>query len=208
VRKVCGFYLLDESERLRLEGDSSGSLAAAAKAVALLQTVDDDAAYRRAHLQWCTAMRFTAHTAAIRTSEAPEEVSDMLLQVRTICAEIDDPFGAALCSQSRVYVPPPPPPPPPSSSPSPRILHLSSIPLPFFISPKRSARALSNARASGYLTLTSGTRWLVAAASRKLLPAALLPVTRSSACVTIKAWGRCRRLSHGAAPNYTTLNLC
>jgi hypothetical protein len=45
VRKLCGFYLLDESERLRLSGDASGSLAASAKAVALLQTVDDDAAY-------------------------------------------------------------------------------------------------------------------------------------------------------------------
>lgn len=45
VRKFCGFFLLDESERLRLSGDASGSLAAAAKAVALLQTVDDDAAY-------------------------------------------------------------------------------------------------------------------------------------------------------------------
>jgi hypothetical protein len=83
VRKSCGFFLLDESERLRLEGDAGGSLAAAAKAVDLLRTVDDDAAcgsnpvpavnncnvlrrYRRAHLQWCTAMRFSAHTAAIR----------------------------------------------------------------------------------------------------------------------------------------------
>ena len=27
----------------------------------------------------------------------------MLLQVKSICAQIDDPFGAALCSQSRVY---------------------------------------------------------------------------------------------------------
>ena len=102
VRKTCGFFLLVESERLRLSGDASGSLAAAAKAVALLQTVDDDAAYRRAHLQWCTAMRFTAHSAAIRTSEKPEDVSAMLLQVKTICSDIEDPFGAALCSQTRV----------------------------------------------------------------------------------------------------------
>lgn len=104
VRKVCGFYLLDESERLRLEGDSSGSLASAAKAVELLKTVDDNAAYRQAHLQWCTAMRFNAHTAAIRTSEHPEEVSQMLLHVKSICNGIDDPFGAALCSQTRVCV--------------------------------------------------------------------------------------------------------
>ena len=120
VRKSCGFFLLDESERLRLQGDAGGSLAAAAKAVDLLRTVDDDAAcdphpvpaanncnvlrrYRRAHLQWCTAMRFSAHAAAIRTSEHPEEVSGMLLHIKSICAQIEDPFGAALCSQSRVY---------------------------------------------------------------------------------------------------------
>jgi hypothetical protein len=52
VRKTCGFYLLDESERLRCAGDASESLASAAKAVALLNTVDDDAAYRQAHLQY------------------------------------------------------------------------------------------------------------------------------------------------------------
>ncbi len=44
VRKCCGVFLLDESERLRLEGDAEGSLAAAAKAVDLLRTVDDDTA--------------------------------------------------------------------------------------------------------------------------------------------------------------------
>ncbi len=62
--------------------------------------------YRRAHLQWCTAMRFTAHSAAIKTSERPEEVSEMLLTVQGICRDIADPFGAALCSQTRVYAPP------------------------------------------------------------------------------------------------------
>ena len=103
VRKFCGFYLLDESERLRLNGDSSGSLASASKAVDLLKTVDDDAAYRRAHLQWCTAMRATAHAAAIRTGDRPEDVSQMLLAVKSICSDIDDPFGAALCTQTRVY---------------------------------------------------------------------------------------------------------
>ncbi len=52
VRKTCGFFLLAESERLKAEGDAEGSLASAGKAVALLQTVDDPSAYRRAHLQW------------------------------------------------------------------------------------------------------------------------------------------------------------
>ncbi len=119
VRKTCGFFLLGESERLQAGGDAEGSLASAAKAVALLQTVDDAAAYRTAHLQWCaqhlalqptcgliflrcTAMRFTAHSAAIMTSEKPEDVSDMLLKVKSICSDIEDPFGAAVCSQNRV----------------------------------------------------------------------------------------------------------
>jgi hypothetical protein len=70
VRKVCGFYLLDESERLRLEGDSSGSLAAAAKAVALLQTVDDDAACVTS-LPHCLYVTSCAGTAARICSGAP-----------------------------------------------------------------------------------------------------------------------------------------
>ncbi len=114
----------------------------------------------------------------------------MLLQVRAICTEIDDPFGAALCAQNRVCGTPPHFPP----------QHLA---LKRFMCTKRQYRTSA-------ATLSSAT-----AASPTRLPAALRHATRSrsycafildvsahhcvgSACVMIRALVLCKRRSHGA----------